>query len=230
MRAVTASFCLQAASAAALLFETILPTTQPTTTRDPWQCTTETLMQYFDIPKPTGALLTSILSYGDDLIKGCEPTETDAMGLPVCTFPEHSRWCGFTTAAPSSLLPSYSAYGSTASSWWSKHSSMAVELAEECPHRWFKAMTDTPAGAGWLNDTIAFASCYAQAHQGSSPYTSMTVVTQSAMAVVSKTTATDPQAAATTQGVNSVAPRGESVEMWVLAGIGLAAAAVNSVL
>ncbi|UKZ57773.1 hypothetical protein TrVGV298_011634 [Trichoderma virens] len=87
MKPTTAIIFLHASAASDSLLDTILPANPPTITSEAWQCTTEMLPQYFDPPKPTGALLTAILSYGDEIQKGCKPTETDIYGLPECTFP-----------------------------------------------------------------------------------------------------------------------------------------------
>jgi hypothetical protein len=87
------------------------------------------------------------------------------MEMPVCTFPPQFDWCAFTVSVPSSLLRSYSSYGSSASSWWVARSSDAVKYAQYCPVGWFEAMTALPYGAFWLNDTIAFAGCYADSDE-----------------------------------------------------------------
>lgn len=85
--------------------ETVLPTVEPTTTRDPWQCVTANLTQYFDVPKPTGSLLDALDSYGDKLIESCTLTGIDRINGGC--FPAKEDWCKFTTAAPASVLPDY---------------------------------------------------------------------------------------------------------------------------
>lgn len=172
----------KASAVAASIFDTILPTTEPTVTSDPWRCTTEIFERFFDPPKPTGQLLTALLSYGDELIKDCTATKTNVVGIPTCPFPAQEEWCAFTTAAPTALLPDYSSYASTASSWWSVHSAQALEHARYCPSRWFRAMTRVPAGAGWLNDTIAFAGCYASANGHTTKPTTTNTVSATSMA------------------------------------------------
>ncbi|KAG8670659.1 hypothetical protein FPOAC2_07490 [Fusarium poae] len=169
----TSAFILQMSVVSASIFDTILPTTQGTITSDPWRCYTHTFESFFDVPKPTGALFDALVDHGDEMQKGCKSTLTDAMGMRVCTFPPHSELCDFTKFAPSSLLTEYSSYGSIASSWWAEHSSEAVEYAEYCPNRWFRAMTSLPHGAVWLNDTIAFAGCHAAAHASGEPKTNL---------------------------------------------------------
>ncbi|RSL92424.1 hypothetical protein CDV31_015168 [Fusarium ambrosium] len=225
MKPATTVLVLQIMAAAASIFDTILPTTKGTITSDPWQCATQTFESYFDVPKPTGELLDAILDHGDVLLKGCESTMTDAMGMPACTFPPQSDWCAFTKSAPSSLLPAYSSYGSIASSWWAEHSSAAVEDAKYCPNSWFKAMTSLPYGATWLNDTIAFAGCYAAAH-----VTGNTETTRVAIATTGlKAGEEAAKPTATVDNDNGVRRR-DDVGVWVVAGTGLAAAAANAIL
>lgn len=233
MKPTTAIIFLHAGAASASLLDTILPNKPPTITSEAWQCTTEMLPQYFDPPKPTGALLTAIYSYGDEIQKGCKPTETDIYGIPECTFPPSSVWCRFSTAVPSSLVSSYSAYGSVASSWWSARSSTAVELARNCPIGWYQAMHDMPGGPGWLNTTLVFAGCYEEAHPttGSSTKATATATTGSkATSSGPKPTTTSTSTATSTSKANNVVGRAESVEMWMVAGTGLAVTAINSML
>ncbi|KAK2616537.1 hypothetical protein QQS21_000580 [Conoideocrella luteorostrata] len=156
----------------------LLPTVKPTVTWEPWQCSTEMLPQYFDVPLPTGNLRTALKSYNDELIKDCEPTSTNVYGMSACDFPDASLWCAFTTKAPPTILPEFNSYASSASSWWSARSSKAVSLAHECPLGWYKAMLSTPAGAAWLNQTLIFGECYAEAHSTSK--TGYTLKTSSA--------------------------------------------------
>ncbi|QPH01783.1 hypothetical protein C2857_005986 [Epichloe festucae Fl1] len=162
MKLITLSFMTQAIAVLGSIYDTILPTISPTITKDPWPCTTEVLEKYFDPPKPTGELLTTLLDYGKELLKGCTPVGTNAQGVPTCTFPAPSQWCAITI--PTTLSSTYSAYGSTASSWWSRYRSEAVDFATYCPGRWYKAMNAMPGGGAWLNDTIAFAGCYEADH------------------------------------------------------------------
>jgi len=117
------------------------------------------LTQYFDVPKPTGSLLSAIELYADKLVDAC--TITDVVDRLLGCYPSHDDWCKFTTAAPASIMPDYKLYGSAASVWWAAHSSNAVFLATDCPEKWFDAMYEFPNGRTWLNDTINFAACYA---------------------------------------------------------------------
>ncbi|RGP66168.1 hypothetical protein FSPOR_6788 [Fusarium sporotrichioides] len=209
----------------ASIFDTILPTTKASITSDPWQCATHTFESFFDVPKPTGALLNAILDHGDAIQKDCKPTLTDAMGMPACTFPPQSDWCAFSKTVPSNLQTAYSSYGSVASSFWAKHSSEAVEYAEHCPNRWFRAMTSLPYGAVWLNDTIAFAGCYAAAYSSGEPRTYLEATTT----VDQKSTGTGITAVITaTRELNGIAGKRDGIGMWMVAGTGLTAAVVNA--
>ncbi|KAI1800390.1 hypothetical protein F4811DRAFT_33712 [Daldinia bambusicola] len=145
-------------------------TTTATSTQrpDPWQCATQNLTQFFDVPKPTGALLKALDSYGDELVKPCLATAT---GLDVlsCSVTNTSQWCGFATAAPTSVRTAYSSYGKSVASWWSAKSSAAVSLSAECPNSWEHF---GPIDQAWFNQTVAHAKCYDKAHPSSTKTTS----------------------------------------------------------
>jgi hypothetical protein len=154
---------------------TFVPTaTLPPTSRqspDPWQCATKNLTQYFDVPKPTAALLSALQSYGDVLIKPCVATAT---GLDVisCSVSETTKWCAFATEAKPVIQPRYSAYGSAAASWYGARSSAIESAKKDCPVTWKKFGVFDEA---WLNQTIAHAKCYDAAHpQASSAAVSST--------------------------------------------------------
>jgi hypothetical protein len=116
---------------------TLLPSTPPSTDEpDGWRCAIANISQYFDLPTPAGDLNTVLISYGSVLQQTCTSTGKDRRS---CPFPDSSLWCGFSTAAPSTILDAYSSYGSTCSSWWSNHSSAAFSLAQNCPVGWYKA-------------------------------------------------------------------------------------------
>jgi hypothetical protein len=126
------------AAASSALHATIIPRATPTISYDPWYCATEEFDQYFNPPKPTGALHTAIDSFASSLYNACSGSNPTAL-LP-CPNPEQSAWCGFTTVAPKSVLSDYQKYGSTASSWWFARSSEAVRFARDCPNGWYEAM------------------------------------------------------------------------------------------
>ena len=140
-------------------------TTTTTTTEslppDPWQCATEDISQYLNPPKPTGALLAALQSYGDELLKTCTFTGASALD---CPFPASSDWCKFSAVAPSTMLPAYVAYGSEVNSWWEARSSTVSVLQVKCPVSWHEEIIGTPGGEAWLNSTVAQAGCYADAH------------------------------------------------------------------
>jgi hypothetical protein len=145
--------------------QTLLPRDVPTITRDPWECATVNASQYFDVPKPTGTILTALLSYADKLYEGCVPVPDPSGNRdPVCPFPDASKWCAFTKTMAPTMTPAYWSYASSASSWWSAKSSDASSFQKRCPNTWYQVMRDTPAGETWLNDTIIFSECYESAY------------------------------------------------------------------
>jgi len=196
----------------------LLPSTPPSTeTTDPWRCATENITQYFDVPTPTGALQTAMVSYGSELLQTCSSTGTDRL---TCAFPDSTLWCAFSTVAPSNVLTAYSAYASLASSWWSNHSSAAFSLAENCPIGWYKAASNSLVGFLLLNETIIFSGCYAEAHPTSgSSIGRMPAATPGSRSSVSVTIPTRTQVSSIGLG------RAENVDMWMVAGGGLAAMA-----
>jgi hypothetical protein len=209
---------------------TLLPRAEPTITKDPWQCATENLTQYFDVPKPTGSMLTALLSFADKLYDSCTITELPTgTVLPQCPFPEQSSWCAFSTVAPKTVLSDYSSYGSAANLWWSAHSSKAVSVAQRCPNSWYKVMRETPNGEIWLNDTIAFAGCYAEAHPITSSLHTTTTSPTTGAGGVTKTITPTGSVTMPTMVSNSAVGQIEGVGMWAVAGAGLAASAANFV-
>ncbi|KAH6855014.1 hypothetical protein B0I37DRAFT_411054 [Chaetomium sp. MPI-CAGE-AT-0009] len=143
----------------------VAPTVRPTVTEtDPWQCATgEDPMSYLSmVPTPTGELGDAYLSFGSSLIETCLTSGT--YDYP-CAFPDKSRWCGFTTAMPASLLPAYTAYARDASSWWEANSASVIHIAEECPMMWYQAANfGVLGGAVYLNHTLINAECLAEAN------------------------------------------------------------------
>ncbi|KAF2729336.1 hypothetical protein EJ04DRAFT_392300, partial [Polyplosphaeria fusca] len=125
-------------------------TASSTAPPDPWQCATKNLTQYLDVPKPTGTLLSAIESFGDVLLQPCLSTAT-GLDILSCSVSQTTQWCSFATAAPSSVKPAYSAYGSSASSWWFAKSSAITSLEVECARTWEKF---PPIQVAWLNQTI----------------------------------------------------------------------------
>ncbi|KAK3298443.1 uncharacterized protein B0H64DRAFT_471728 [Chaetomium fimeti] len=141
----------------------VAPTVSPTVTKtDPWRCATEDPMTYLSMPVPTGELQDAHVSFGSSLIETCLTSGT--YDYP-CAFPDKSRWCGFTTAMPTSLLLAYTAYARDASSWWVANSASIIRIAEECPIMWYQASNfGVLGGALYLNHTLINAQCYAEAN------------------------------------------------------------------
>jgi len=191
----------------------LVPTTTPTVTRDPWECVTEKIPGYFQVPKPTKSLEEAIFSYA----RSHHPcTETESR---KCRMADKTQWCGFQTAAPLSLLPEYSSYGNTASEWWASQSSNAVSVARKCPNSWYDAGTQHPANMGWLNLTIVMAECYADAH-----VTPTVPTIQSTLAPPGRTNAIHPTK--TVLG-NSASGQSANAKMLMVAATGIAYAAIN---
>ncbi|KAL2194639.1 hypothetical protein P885DRAFT_62745 [Corynascus similis CBS 632.67] len=126
-------------------------------------------MPYLSVPMPSGELQEAYESFGDRLIETCLTSGTYAS---PCAFPDKSRWCGFTTAVPASLLPDYTAYARNASSWWVANSASVVRIASECPIMWYQASNfGVLGGAVFLNHTLINAECYAEANPTVTEYT-----------------------------------------------------------
>lgn len=141
-----------AASIAALdpsSLSAILPTAKPTITDD-WYCALSAYSPYFDPPKPSATSLSALQSYVSKLQESCTKRR--------CPYPDATKWCGFTTAAPTAVLPEYTSYASSASVWWENHSSSAMELAEECSYYWYDALPDTRVledGSPWPSSMLS---------------------------------------------------------------------------
>jgi hypothetical protein len=119
-------------------------------------------MTYLSMPTPTGKLAEAHNSFGSSLIETCLTSGT--YDYP-CAFPDKSRWCGFTTAMPPSLLPAYTSYALSASSWWAANSASVIRIAKECPIMWYQASNfGVLGGAVYLNHTLINAECYAEAN------------------------------------------------------------------
>ncbi|RDL36322.1 uncharacterized protein BP5553_05674 [Venustampulla echinocandica] len=200
----------------------LMPTAPPTTTtRDPWECATENITNYFDVPTATGALDTALISYGRSLFQTCTLTGLDRT---ACRNPDSSAWCAFDTVAPSTLLSAYSSYASLASSWWSNHKSGALSLASNCPQNWYRTGSQNLFGFGSLNDTINVVGCYASAHPTSGSATA--TPTGPIATPGSKVTMSGP-APTSTKGANSAFGRAGNIDIWMVAGSGIAVVAAN---
>ncbi|KAL5353708.1 hypothetical protein ACLOAV_001748 [Pseudogymnoascus australis] len=133
---------------------------------DPKGCPAEFLTQEgLDVPKPTGSLADEIRSYGWKLYKSCITATATVTATNVGRCPSYAQsdWCGFTTAAPTGVLPAYSTYVSQAYSWWMEHSSALVYMRDNCPNTWEHGRWRDGDGERWIQDTFAIAACYSEA-------------------------------------------------------------------
>jgi hypothetical protein len=134
----------------------------PTRSIDPWECVAANLTQYFDVPKPTGSLLSAVYDYGREMAKSCTSTGIDEMNCPK---PEKTKWCGLSTAVPQSLSSDYNSYASVASSWWFPRSESIALYSTMCPKGWSRIGPD--GLYTWLNITNGIGECHAAAHPAS---------------------------------------------------------------
>ncbi|RFN52979.1 hypothetical protein FIE12Z_2750 [Fusarium flagelliforme] len=162
MKPAVAIVLLQSSIVNGAIYDTLFPTAKPTTSDNDVDCMFEDFYPIFSAITPNGSLSTALLSYGDELIKDCPLTDVDVMGLPTCPYPALPDWCAFSDHVPTTLLPAWSSYGSSAWSWWSEHSSYAVKYAHVCKKKWFNAMIGVVYGSVRLNNTIHWGECYAQ--------------------------------------------------------------------
>lgn len=228
MRAVAALLVLQAFGASASFYDTLFPSAEPTITRDPRECLLEDFYTYIeDAPMPTSfsALWEALNSYGDKLQEDCPYTSRDIFGWSACPFPAYSDWCSFSNVAPTTLIPEWSSFGSQASSWWAQHSSAMVDWADFCPNKWFDTMGSVILGPLRLNNTIAWAACHAEANPTTELKAAKTPAPTAAGSHPTMTKA--PETTTPTATANGVVP---DAEMWFVAGVGLAVAAMNSLM
>lgn len=200
---------------------TLSPTLEPpanTISADPWQCVTENITQYFlDVPKPTGDVLSGINSFGDAVASPCRETAT-GLDFFSCTVSDPKSWCGFTSAAPATVLSSYSAYLSSITSFWKDKSETISALSTSCPVAWGKP----DAGQReWLKIAIAHAECYFQAHPATSTPSSSIGSSTSTGSGTRSTTTSGASSSTTSQGV---IPRGQPLEGYVLVSTAIVAA------
>ncbi|KAM0491924.1 hypothetical protein ACHAP8_010297 [Fusarium lateritium] len=247
MKYCSTVFFLQISTVNAAIYESLFPTARPTTSDNGIDCMFEDFYPIFSALTPNGSLSTALLSYGDELIKDCPLTDVDVVGLPTCPYPALSDWCSFSDHAPATLLPAWSSYGSSASSWWSEHSSYAVKYAHVCKKKWFNQMIGVVYGSARLNNTIHWGECYAQAHATvDGKVTETPTSTTKAITGMKVTSMVPEETRATSEEIeetskeaqgtvkadqieesngNQVKVRGADV--WLIAGGGFAAAFVN---
>lgn len=145
------------------LYPVVCPTASPTVTdADGWTCYTEDATNYLFMPTPTGELQKAHESFGSSLIETCL---TSGRYSQPCPFPDQSRWCGFSTAMPASLLQDYTSYVLSASSWWQANSASIIWFAEACPKVWYQASNfGVFGGHVHLNHTLIHMECFAEAN------------------------------------------------------------------
>ncbi|EZF31305.1 hypothetical protein H109_00266 [Trichophyton interdigitale MR816] len=245
MRVTILLIAVAAAAAAATvsvsmsdMTDTTLPSTAPPagTTSGPSYCTALDLSQYSNLPKPTGSLLDEFYSFQSELQKECTATESGiGSESQSCSATESSQWCSFSTAVPSTLHSDYSSYASSASEWWSQHHSAATD---ECAD---SNLPSPPSSSiGWLNVTSIYAGCYAEGkRQVDADRTTMTTTTMATGTPGATTgqTITVPSrsgSATTTGGPKATAKpngalgRAGMTGIWIVVGMGMAAAVVNT--
>ncbi|RYO83348.1 hypothetical protein DL762_006182 [Monosporascus cannonballus] len=169
------------------------------------------------MPKPTSILLDVIYAYVDEQLEPCLSTATGRDKLS-CSVGK-SQWCSFFTDGPPSANAAYSSYVSAVASWWSAKSSAVSLVASECPIRWERY---DPLEQSWLNITIVQAECYADAHGGKGTTSSASSAAGPTAVPGTGATAAEPTP------TNGVLGRAEGVDMWMLAGTGIAVTVVNS--
>jgi hypothetical protein len=174
--------------------------TVPRTTlkEDPWQCITENITQYFDVPTPTGNVFDAIASYNNEVNKVCLAT---AVGYEKrsCTMSSPTSWCGFT-------------YVSEVVSFWTAKSATMSTLSTKCAVAWGRFHEGDHE---WVRIATAHADCYLAAHTQTQTGTEAPTATAHDAAV--STTTTTSQA--------NVVRRGPAVEAIALVSAGLAALA-----
>lgn len=138
--------------------DALFPAVSPAGESDHWECATHDYSKMLDPPRPTGSLEDTIQSYNKEVFR--EVCTATGIERPDCLPARYPEVCGISTAAPEDLLPAYSSYASSASSWFAVHSSSALYIASEYPHYWYEAVRDTFLAASWLNQTIVYAQCY----------------------------------------------------------------------
>ncbi|KAK2036423.1 hypothetical protein LZ31DRAFT_232640 [Colletotrichum somersetense] len=200
-----------------------LTMTEPSLTqRDPWQCATQNLSQYFDVPKPSGTLSKAIDMYVDELVEPCLETATGT-DLFNCRVTEPSQLCGFTTyaSATPALITAFASYESAAASFWRSNSASVSSLSVECASAWghFGELNHA-----WLNQTIAYASCVLD----DLPPVSSTITTGSSSSGSGSTTATGTGVTGTASSATNTAGLAGKRDMWMLASTGVIVGAANA--
>lgn len=190
----------------------------PRTSSDPGDCVKENITHYFlDVPRPTGNVQSEIASYNDRLNEGCfaTATGTDELG---CTISDREQWCGFTTAAPPSVLASYSTYASAVTSFWKENSESISKLSTSCPVSWAKP---DDLKRAYLDLAIAHAECFLRGPGSPTASESQTPPPLTGTGVFADPTTVPTTTMATTTTSNGVSLR--ALEAIVLMSAGMVA-------
>lgn len=220
---------LAVVSAAAAATETHLPGGEwavPTANNDPYQCVMSDIPRYLTAaPSPSGALSSALLSYEKGLYASCAPPTT--LPFQPCPVPSRTALCAFSTGVPTSLLPVYSSYASSAAAWWSAgNGDVVAAFVKDCPYLWYDSLLRLPGTGANMNRTVAHAQCWAEAHPtGAAGGTTATLSGGGSASTKATGTGTGTKATATpgpTTTSGGVKGRGDG---WMVAGSGMGVAA-----
>lgn len=217
---------LAVASAASAATETHLTGAEwavPTANNDPYQCVMSDIPRYLTAaPSPSGALSSALLSYEKGLYASCNPPTT--LPYQPCPVPSRTALCAFSTAVPTSLLPVYSSYASSAAAWWSAgNGDVVAAFVKDCPYLWYDSLLMLPGSGANMNRTVVHAQCWAEAHPTGAAGGTATLSgggSASTKATGTGTKATATPGPTTTSG--GVKGRGDG---WMVAGSGMGVAA-----
>ncbi|KAK4117920.1 hypothetical protein N656DRAFT_794327 [Canariomyces notabilis] len=232
MKRTTNTLGLLALVSTALAAETHITAAEwavPTQTNDPYQCATRDIPHYLTAgPSPSGALSSALLSYEENLYETC--TRATSGPFQPCPVPPRSQLCAFSTAVPTSLLPAYSSYASSAASWWSAgNGDVVVSLVQECPYLWYDSLLMNPASGSNLNRTVAHAQCWAEAHPTGSESGGLTTLSATGTSTASQAGVAGSTATPTGNGgVRGRTGVGDG-SSWMMAGSGMGMAAAMNV-
>lgn len=199
----------------------------PTKNSDPYQCPLKNIPGFLTGgPSPSGALSSALISYEDKLYETCTPPATGIW--EPCSVPPRSVLCAFSQAVPTSLLPAYSSYASSAASWWSSagNGDAVVSLVKECPYLWYNSLLMNPGSGGNLNRTVAYAQCWAEAHPtGAGGGAAATGTSTKASTKPGATGGATP----TPTSNGAFGSRAAATDAWMMAGSGMGVAAAMNV-
>lgn len=94
-------------------------------------------------PLPTGTLSDAIQAALSTLAASCTRLSTAYPPTISCPTQILTGSCAVTALLPSSVLPTYSSYGSSALDWWTAHSSVLQQAVTACWDSWQRLGTKT---------------------------------------------------------------------------------------